>query len=173
MIFVDFRPTKNIFFLCNTDYYYKTESYVKKGGGGSSNHACWIFYSKSNCETMYHWFVLLEITVVKKMNNMNVCSSHSYLYPRCRFKWLRYYWREKETQGQHFRRFSIIYSNVFLILIYTGGQKKGYTFNFYLFILYINILIQYFAHIPTFSKDLNWLSIFYPTMKYVCVVLDI
>ena len=39
--------------------------------------------------------------------------------------------------------------------IYTVGQKKGYTFNFYLFILHINTLIQYFAHIPTFSRDLN------------------
>ena len=34
----------------------------------------------------HHWFFLLEITVVKKMNNLNVCSVHSYLYPRSRFK---------------------------------------------------------------------------------------
>jgi hypothetical protein len=35
---------------------------------------------------MYHWFVLLEITVVKVMNNLNACSAHSYLYPLFRFK---------------------------------------------------------------------------------------
>jgi hypothetical protein len=29
---------------------------------------------------MYHWFFLLEITVVNIMNNLNVCSTHSYLY---------------------------------------------------------------------------------------------
>jgi hypothetical protein len=45
-----------------------------------------IFCSKSNCETMYHWFFLLEITVVKIMNNLNFCSTHSYLYPWSRFK---------------------------------------------------------------------------------------
>jgi endonuclease/exonuclease/phosphatase family metal-dependent hydrolase len=35
---------------------------------------------------MYHWFFLLEITMVKIMNNLNVCSAHSSLYPRSRFK---------------------------------------------------------------------------------------
>jgi hypothetical protein len=35
---------------------------------------------------MYHWFFLLEITVVKIMNNLNVFSTHSYLYPQFRFK---------------------------------------------------------------------------------------
>jgi len=30
---------------------------------------------------MYHWFFLIEITVVKKMNNLNVCSAHSYSIP--------------------------------------------------------------------------------------------
>jgi hypothetical protein len=34
---------------------------------------------------MYHWCFLLEITVVKIMNNLTVCSTHSYLYPRSRF----------------------------------------------------------------------------------------
>ena len=76
VIFVDFRLTKNIFFN-------KTESFV---GRNTSNHACQIFCSKSNCETMYHWFFLFEITVVKKMNNLNVCPAHSYLYPRSRLK---------------------------------------------------------------------------------------
>ena len=37
-------------------------------------------------ETMYHSVFLLEITVVKIINNLNVCSTHSYLYPR---SWLR------------------------------------------------------------------------------------
>jgi hypothetical protein len=59
----------------------KTESFVWRN---TSNHACQIFCSKSNCETMYHWFFLLEITMVKIINNLNVCSSHSYLY-QCRF----------------------------------------------------------------------------------------
>jgi hypothetical protein len=30
--------------------------------------------------------VLLDITVVKKMNNLNAYSAHSYVYPRSRFK---------------------------------------------------------------------------------------
>jgi hypothetical protein len=34
---------------------------------------------------MYHWFFLLKIIVVKIMNNLNVCSAHSHLYPRSRF----------------------------------------------------------------------------------------
>jgi len=61
----------------------KTKSFV---GRNTSDHACQIFYSKSKCGNMYHWFFILEITVVKKMNNLNVCSSHSYLYPQSRFK---------------------------------------------------------------------------------------
>ena len=76
MIFVDFRLMKNIIFN-------KTESFVWRN---TSNHACQIFCSKSNCETMYHWFFLLEITMVKIMNNLNVCSAPSSLYPRSRFK---------------------------------------------------------------------------------------
>ena len=60
-------------------------------GRNTSNHACQICFSKSNCETMYHWFFLLEITVVKIMNNLNVCSAHSYLYPRSRFKIISVY----------------------------------------------------------------------------------
>jgi hypothetical protein len=56
VIFVDFRLTKNNFFN-------KIESFV---GRNTSNHDCQIFYSISNCETMYHWIFLLEITVVKK-----------------------------------------------------------------------------------------------------------
>jgi hypothetical protein len=34
---------------------------------------------------MYQWFFLLEITVVDILHNLNVCSAHSYLYPRSRF----------------------------------------------------------------------------------------
>ena len=60
----------------------KTKSFV---GRNTSKHACQIFCSKSNCEIMYQWFVLLEITVDKIMNNLNVCSTHSYLYPRSWF----------------------------------------------------------------------------------------
>jgi hypothetical protein len=76
VIFVGFRLMKNIIFN-------KTKSFA---GRNTSDQACQIFCSKSNCETMYHWFFLLEITVVKIMNNLNVCSAHSYLYPRSRFK---------------------------------------------------------------------------------------
>ena len=61
----------------------KTKRFV---GRNTSDYACQIFCSKSNSETMYHWFFLLEITVVKIMNNLNACSAHSYLYPRSRFK---------------------------------------------------------------------------------------
>jgi len=61
----------------------KTESFI---GRNTSDHACQICCSKSICETMYHWFFLLKITVAKIMNNLNVFSAHSYLYPRSRFK---------------------------------------------------------------------------------------
>ena len=44
-------------------FFNKTDSSI---GRNTSNHACQIFCSKSNFETMYHWFFLLEITVVKK-----------------------------------------------------------------------------------------------------------
>ena len=64
-------------------FFNKTESFV---GRNTSNHACQIFSSKRNCETMYHWFFILEIAVVKIMNTLNVCSAHSYLYPRSQFK---------------------------------------------------------------------------------------
>jgi hypothetical protein len=67
--FIDFWLMKNIIFN-------KTGNFV---GRNTSNHACQIFSSKGNCETMDHWFFLLEITVVKIMNNLNVCSAHSYL----------------------------------------------------------------------------------------------
>ena len=75
VILVVFRLMKNIIFN-------KTESFVRRN---TSNHAFKIFCSKSNCETMYHWFSLLEITVLKIMNNLNVCSAHSYLYPRFKY----------------------------------------------------------------------------------------
>jgi hypothetical protein len=42
---------------------------------------------------MYYWFFLLEITVVKIMINLNICSAHSYLYPRSRFN------RKDKSQG--------------------------------------------------------------------------
>ena len=54
-------------------------------GMNTSNHTCQIFCSKSNCETMYHWFFLLEISVAKIMINLNVCSAHSYLCTWSRF----------------------------------------------------------------------------------------
>ena len=52
----------------------KTERFV---GRDICDHACQIFCSKGNRETMYHWFFFLEITVVKTMNNLNVCSAHT------------------------------------------------------------------------------------------------
>ena len=76
VIFIVFRLMKNIIFN-------KTDIFV---GGNTCDHACQICCSKSTCGNMYHWFFLLEITLVKKMNNLNVCSAHSYLYPRSRFK---------------------------------------------------------------------------------------
>ena len=75
VIFVVFWLMKNIIFI-------KTKSFV---GRNTSDHACQIFCSKSNRETMYHWFFFLEITVANIMKNLNVCSAHSYLYPRSRF----------------------------------------------------------------------------------------
>ena len=67
----------------NNIIFNKTESF---GGRNISGHACQIYFSKGNCESVYHWFFLLEITVSKLLNYLNVCSSHSYLYPRSRFK---------------------------------------------------------------------------------------
>ena len=72
---VVFKLTKNIIFN-------KTESFV---GRNTSDHACQIFCSKSNCETVYQWFFLLEITVAKIMKNLKVCSTHGYLYPWSQF----------------------------------------------------------------------------------------
>ena len=66
---------KNIIFNKNANFV----------GRNTSDHACQIVCSKSNCETMYHWVFLLAIIVVKIMNNLNVCSAHSYLFPRSRF----------------------------------------------------------------------------------------
>ena len=63
-------------------------------------YACQIICSKSNCETMHHWFFLLEITVTKIMNNLNVCSSHSYLYPRYRFNYATCYWNACARPGK-------------------------------------------------------------------------
>ena len=77
-----------IFVVCRllkkNNIFNKTESFV---GRNTSNHACQILCSKSNCENMYYWFFLLEITVVKKkMKNVIACSAHCYLYQRSRFK---------------------------------------------------------------------------------------
>ena len=76
LICVAFRLMKNIIFN-------KIESFV---GRTTSDHACQMFCSKCNCETMHHWCFLLEITVVKILNNLNVFSAHCYLYPRSPFK---------------------------------------------------------------------------------------
>ena len=79
MIFVVFGLMKNIIFN-------KTKSFV---GRNTSDHACQIICSKSNCETMYHWLFPSrdnQITVVKIMNNLNICSAHSYLYSQSWFK---------------------------------------------------------------------------------------
>jgi len=78
VIFAVLALMKNIIFN-------KTESFV---GRNTSNNACQILFSKSNRETMYHWFFILKITVIKIMNNLNVCCTHIYLYPRSRYKLL-------------------------------------------------------------------------------------
>ena len=49
---------------------------------------------------MHYWFFLLKITVVKIMNNLNVCSSHSYLYPRYRFNYATCYWNACARPGK-------------------------------------------------------------------------
>ena len=67
VIFVVFRLMNNIIFN-------KTESFR---GRNTSNHVCQIFHSKSNRETVYHWFFLLKITVAKIMKNLNVCSAYT------------------------------------------------------------------------------------------------
>ena len=46
------------------------------------------YFAPKVTETMYRRFFLLEITVAKIMNNLNVWSAHSYLYPRSQFKLL-------------------------------------------------------------------------------------
>ena len=70
-----FRLMKNIIFN-------KTKSFV---GRITSDHACQIFCTKSNYETVYHLIFLLEVTMAKIMKKLNVCSAHSYLYPLSRF----------------------------------------------------------------------------------------
>ena len=72
-----------VFILMKIIIFNKTENFV---GRNTCDHACQICCPKSNCETMYHWFFLLEITVVRIIDNLNVCFVHSYLYPRFRFK---------------------------------------------------------------------------------------
>ena len=61
----------------------KTERFV---GRNTSNHACEIFCSKITVKQCVIDFFLFEITVVKIMNNLNLFSAHSYLYPRSQFK---------------------------------------------------------------------------------------
>ena len=80
VIFVVFRLMKKIFLI-------KTKRFV---GRKTIKHACQI-YSSEVTENIYHCFVLLEITMVKIMNNLNLCSTHSYLYPRSRFKLILYH----------------------------------------------------------------------------------
>jgi hypothetical protein len=96
VIFVVFRMMKNIIFN-------KIESFV---GKNTSDHVCQIFASKGNGETMYHWFFLLEIIVVEIMNNLNVCSAHSYLYPWSRFKSLILTW--PPSFALHTNRYNLI-----------------------------------------------------------------
>jgi hypothetical protein len=72
VIFVEFRLMKNI--ILN-----KTESFVTMPVK---------YFAPKVTETMYHWFFLLKITVVKIMNNLNVYSAHSYLYPQSRFNYI-------------------------------------------------------------------------------------
>ena len=100
----------------------KTESFV---GRNTSDHACQIFCSKINCETMYHWFFLLEITVVKIMNNLNVCSAHSYLYPRSRFKWIltkKYHTvgTVPKSNQKSFKRGQSLYPNTYMTAHWLG-----------------------------------------------------
>ena len=76
VFFVVFIPIKNIIFN-------KTENIIRRN---TSDHGCQISCSKSNCETMYNWFYIFETTVVRIMNNLNVCSAYNYLYHRSWFK---------------------------------------------------------------------------------------
>ena len=116
VIFVDFRLMKNIIFN-------KTESFV---GRDTSNHARQIICSKSTGETMYHWFFLLEITVVKIMNNLNVCSANSYFYPRSRLKGSKlsscwHFYRDWNTHTYH--TFPIRHNNLLnALLTQMNGQ---------------------------------------------------
>jgi hypothetical protein len=63
---------------------------------------------------MYHWFFLFEITMVKIMNNLNVCSAHSYLYHRSRFK---------DVQCRHV----LLYVNCYCNNINEGKWKWAFT----------------------------------------------
>jgi hypothetical protein len=52
----------------------------------------------SRGETLVKYFAPREITMVKIMNNLNVCSAHSYLYPRSRSNDLLPQHRSSKTQ---------------------------------------------------------------------------
>ena len=74
MIFVDFRLVKNI--IIN-----KTGNFVERN---TSNHACQIFCSKSNCE-MYVSLMFPPQDNRGQNNEQSECLLRPQLYPRSRF----------------------------------------------------------------------------------------
>jgi hypothetical protein len=52
----------------------KTESFIRRN---TSDHACQIFCSKSNCETMYQWFVTHLMVISTDLNRNRRRSKHS------------------------------------------------------------------------------------------------
>jgi hypothetical protein len=77
VIFVVFRLMKNIIFN-------KTESFVS--WRNTSDHACQIFSSKNNSETMWNYVTLMFPPRDNRgQNNKQSECSHSYLYSRSRF----------------------------------------------------------------------------------------
>ena len=121
----------------------KTDIFV---GRNTSDHACQIFCSKSYCETMYHWFFLFEITMVKIMNNLNVCSAHSYSYHRSRFK---------DVQCRQV----LLYVNCYCNYINEGKWKWAV-----IYVCYAGLYINIFFNLSQLTKTITC-----PTQSFSCL----
>jgi hypothetical protein len=81
---------------------------------------------------MYHWFFLLEITVVKIMNSLNVCSAHSYLYLRSRFPFKQ--WCLQFSMSQVISIVVPWYNKNTLLFIFRGNFMYSYNQNIHTWI---------------------------------------
>ena len=59
------------------------------------------YFAPKETETIYHLFFLLQLTVVKIKNNLNVCSAHIYLYSPPGLTTWGPIWAHEFTSGFH------------------------------------------------------------------------